>query len=157
MLMLRSIRERVRSLGAARVDALIAAAFLVEGLLEGALLYRDARYAWIGVVATTVIAAGLAVRRRSPLAALLLALAGFMAFQPLGRDVNDNTYAPFFAVLFLLFSFGLFEPSGRRLLAGFVLVFAGNAFALTVDSYPSTLVDLFFGGLVIAGGPILLG
>src|SRR4051794_2916795 len=157
MRLLRSIRSRVRSLGPARVDALIAAAFLLEGLLEAALLYGSARYVWIGVGATTLLAAGLALRRRSPLGALLLALAGFMAFQPLGREVNDNTYAPFFAVLFLLFSFGLFEPSGRRLLTGLALVFAGNAVALTIDSYPSTVVDVIFGGLVIAGGPILLG
>jgi signal transduction histidine kinase len=154
---LRSIRARVRSLGPARVDALIAAVFLAEGLLEAELFYRGARHAWIGIGATVLIAAGLAVRRRSPLVALALGLAGFMAFQPLGRDVNDNTYAPFFAVLFLLFSFGMFEPSGRRLLAGFVLVFAGNAIGITIDSYPTTVVDVFFGGLVIAGGPILLG
>ena len=112
---LRSIRARVRSLGPARVDALIAAAFLVEGLLEAALLYGDARYAWIGVARdgadrgrrSPCAAARRSPRSRSPSPA-------FMAFQPLGREVNDNIYAPFFAVLFLLFSFGLFEPSGRR-------------------------------------------
>ena len=114
---LRPIRARIRSLGPARVDALIAAVFFVEGLLEArAALWRRAATRGSASRATVLIAAGLAVRRRSPLAALALALAGFVAFQPLGREVNDNTYAPFFAVLFLLFSFGLFEPSGRRLL-----------------------------------------
>ena len=43
----------------------------------------------------------------------MLAGAGFLAFQPLGREVNDNVYAPFFAVLFVLFSFGLHERRGR--------------------------------------------
>src|SRR5829696_8501951 len=143
MPLLRSIRAR--GLGPARVDGLVAAVFLIEGLLEAALLYGHASYAWIGIGATALIACGLAVRRRSPPVALLLAVAGFFAFQPLGREVNDNTYAPFFAVLFLLFSFGMFEPRGRRLLAGFVFVLATNALALTIDSYPSTVVDAVFG------------
>ena len=43
---LRAIRERARSLGPGRVDALIAVAFAIEGLLEAALLYPDAEYAW---------------------------------------------------------------------------------------------------------------
>src|SRR5215212_9644459 len=157
MPLLRSIRARARSLGPARVDALIAAAFLIESLLEATLLYLDAPNGWVAVLASCLLTVGLAVRRRAPLASVALAAAGFVAFQPLGREVNDNVYSPFFAVLFLLFSFGLHEPSGRRLLAGFALVFAGNAVALTVDDYPSNVVDVFFGGTVIAGGPILLG
>ena len=154
---LRAIRARLRDLGPARVDALIALVFLVEGLLEAGLLYRDAEYVWIGVLATLSITAGLAVRRRQPLASTVFAIAGFVIFQPLGREINDNVYAPFFAVLFVLFSFGLHEPRGRVLLGGFVLVFAANVLALETDSYSSTLIDLIFGGLVIAGGPILLG
>ena len=154
---LRAIRERIRTLGPARVDALIAVAFLVEGVLEVVLLYGGARYAWIAVAATVVLAAGLFVRRRAPFASLVLTVAGFLAFQPLGREIADNTYAPFFAVLFLLFSYGLHEQRGRLLAAGFALVFATNAVALQIDSYPSTVIDVFFGGFVIAGGPILLG
>ena len=153
----RDIRARVRSLGPGRLDALIAAVFFVEGLLEALLLYRDARYVWLGVLATCLIAAGLVVRSRLPLASLVLAIGGFVLFQPLGRDINDNVYTPFFAVLFVLFSYGLHETRGRRLLAGFAFVFAANVLALTIDSYRSTVIDAVFGGLVIAGGPILLG
>ena len=154
---LRAIRARARSLGPGRVDALIALAFLVEGLLEAALLYPHAEYAWIGVLATVTIACGLALRRRLPIASLVLAVLGFLLFQPLGRDINDNVYAPFFAILFLLFSYGLHEARGRMLLAGFVLVFASNIVALSIDAYSSTVIDAIFGGFVIAGGPILLG
>ena len=65
---------------------------------------------------------------------------GFVAFQPLGRDINDNVYAPFFAVLFVLFSFGLHEPRGRVLIAGFAFVFAANiARRSTIDAYASTV------------------
>jgi signal transduction histidine kinase len=154
---LRAIRARLRSLGPGRVDALIAAAFAIEGVLEAALLYSDERYAWIAVLATFTIAAGLAVRRRSPIASVMLAMAGFLAFQPLGRELNDNVYAAFFGVLFLLFSFGLHEPRGRVLLGGAALVFACNIVSLSIDAYESTAIDAIFGGFVIAGGPILLG
>jgi signal transduction histidine kinase len=154
---LRAIRARARSLGPGRLDALIALVFLVEGLLEALLLYGHAEHVWLGVLATCTIAAGLAVRRRVPIAALALAVAGFVIFQPLGREVNDNVYSPFFAVLFVLFSYGLYETRGRMLIGGFVLVFCANIVGLSVDAYPSTVIDAIFGGLVIAGGPILLG
>ena len=154
---LRAIRARLRSLGPGRVDALIAVAFAIEGVLEAVLLYPDAQYVWIAVLATFAIAAGLAVRRRSPIASIVLALIGFVAFQPLGLEVNDNVYAAFFGVLFLLFSFGLHEPRARVLLGGVVFVFACNILSLAIDAYPSTVIDAIFGGFVIAGGPILLG
>jgi signal transduction histidine kinase len=154
---LEAIRARADRLGPGRLDALIALAFLLEGLLEAALLYPHARYAWIGVLATVAIAGGLALRRRLPVAALALAVAGFLLFQPLGREINDNVYSPFFAILFVLFSFGLHEPRGRVLIGGFVAVFCSNLVALSIDAYPSTVIDAIFGGFVIAGGPILLG
>jgi signal transduction histidine kinase len=154
---LRAIRGWAGQLGPGRVDALIGVAFALEGLFEATVFYADARYAWVGVLATASIAIGLALRRRAPLVALLLAGAGFLAFQPLGREVNDNVYAPFFAVLFVLFSFGLTERRGRVLLGGVAAMFVINAISLTVDAYSSTVIDLLIGGLVIAGGPVLLG
>src|SRR5215218_8677229 len=98
MHLLRSIRARARSLGPARVDALIAAVFLAEGLLEAALLYADAPNAWIAVLATVALAVALAVRRRAPLLSLTIACAAYVAYQPLGREINDNIYSAFFAV-----------------------------------------------------------
>jgi signal transduction histidine kinase len=157
MQLLGAIRSRVRSLGPARVDALIAAAFLVEGLLEAALLYPGARYVWIAVLATVAVALALTLRRRAPLLAVALAMAGFVAYQPLGREINDNVYSAFFAVLFLLFSFGLHEPRGRQLLVGVALTFATGAISSLIDSYPNTVIDVIVGSTVIAGGPILLG
>src|SRR5215210_6964910 len=157
MPLLRSIRARARRLGPARVDALIAAAFLVESLLEATLLYLDAPNGWVAVLASCLLTVGLAVRRRAPLASVALAAAGFVAFQPLGREINDNVYSPFFAVLFLLFSFGLHEPRGRVLLGGIATAFAAGLVASATDAYSNSVLDAIVGSTVIAGGPILLG
>src|SRR3954449_12192984 len=153
----RSLRARVRSLGPARVDALIAAAFLAEGVLEAQLLYPDAPRAWIAVLATVALAVSLLLRRRQPLASVAIACVAFVAYQPLGREINDDVYSAFFAVLFLLFSFGLFEPRGRALLAGAALAFAAGVIGSAVDSSASLVRDTFVGSTAIAGGPILLG
>jgi len=154
---LRAIRARVRDLGPARVDALIAAAFLVEGLLEAALLYPGARYVWIAVLATVALAGALALRRRAPLFSVVIAMAAFLAYQPLGLEVNDYVYSPFFAVLFVLFSFGLHEPRGRALLVGVGVTFVAAGISSLVDAYPNTVIDFIIGSTVIAFGPILLG
>jgi signal transduction histidine kinase len=154
---LRAIRARARSVGPARVDALIAAVFLVEGLAEAAFLYPDAPKAWIAMLATVALALALGIRRRAPFASVALACAAFVAYQPLGREVNDNVYSAFFAVLFLLFSFGLHEPRGRVLLAGLALTFVASAIASFVDSYPNTVADVVVGSIVVAGGPLVLG
>ena len=157
MQFMRAIRARARSLGPARVDALIAAAFLVEGLLEAVLLYPDARYRWVAMLATVALAGALALRRRSPLTAAMIAMGSFVAYQPLGREINDNVYSAFFAVMFLLFSLGLHETRGRSLLVGGVLTFITGVVASTIDSYPNTVLDVIVGSTVIAAGPMLLG
>jgi signal transduction histidine kinase len=163
MQLLQAIRARVqrrpspRPHHPKRFDALIALLFLVEAELEVVLLMGGARYAWLAALLELALAGALAIRRTAPLASLVLGLTAFVAFQPLGREVNDDIISAFFAVLFLLFSFGLHEQDDRRMAAGAVLGFAANGLALTIDAYPSTVVDFFTGGLVIAVGPILLG
>src|SRR4029079_6439603 len=87
MQLLRSIHARAQRLGPARLDALIALAFLVEAELEVLLLMDGAKYARIAALLQVVLAAGLALRRFSPSASLVLALGAFLGFQPLGRDV----------------------------------------------------------------------
>src|SRR5215203_33882 len=154
MEMVRAIRAWARNLGPARIDALIAVVFLVEGAGEAALLYSDAPEVWIAVLATAGIAVALAMRRRAPFASLALTCAAYVAYQPLGREINDNVYGAFFAVLFLLLSFGLHEPRGRPLLTGAALA---GLVASAVDSYPSTALDALVGSTVVAGGPLLLG
>jgi len=112
---------------------------------------------WIAALLEIPLAAGLALRRRSPSLSVTLALASFVAFQPLSLAVNDNVISAFFVVLFLLFSFGLHETDDRRIGIGMVCAFTANAISQSIDHYSSTPIDYFTGGIIIACGPILLG
>lgn len=153
----RAIRARLQAMDPRRVDALLAGAYLVEGELEVLLLFPDARYAGVAAGCVAALAAALLVRRRSPSASLVLALAAFVAFQPLGSEVNDNVYGGFLVLILLLFSFGLHETDGRRMAAGMGLTYAASVAGALLDAYPTTVLDLTLGSLVFAVGPILLG
>ena len=156
---LQAIRARVRDLGPRRVDALIAAVFLVEGLLEAAAAVRrralrlarrardgaDRRPALASAAAQPLVVARARDRR----------LRALPAARP--RDQRQRLQRRSSSCCSCCSRFGLHEPRGRRLLGGFAFVFAANALSLTIDSYSSTVIDVVFGGLVIAGGPILLG
>jgi signal transduction histidine kinase len=76
--------------------------------------------------------------------------------QPLSREINDHLYSCFFALLFLLFSFGLNERDDRRAIAGVAIAFAFQATSTLIDRYPSTVTDLVIGGLIVSFAPILL-
>jgi signal transduction histidine kinase len=157
MQLLGRLRARVSGIDPVRFDVLVAVLFLIEAELEVLFLTEGGRNAAVAAAMQVVLAAGLALRRVAPFVSLLLALGAFLGFQPLGRGVNDNLITALFAVLFILFSFGLHERDGRRIVAGMVLGFLVNAGSQLLDSYPSTVTDYFVGGLVIACGPILLG
>ena len=76
-----------------------------EALLELVVIGSAPRM-WVAALAFTGIAVALAVRRRATLPSLVLGLACFLAIQPLSREINDNLYSCFFAILFLLLAYG---------------------------------------------------
>ena len=152
-----SARERLRAMDPLRVDVLIAALYLAESAFELVVLLGGAPHRGWAALCMLGVTGALALRRRLPVAATALAMASFVGFQPLGREINDNIYLSFFAVLFVLFSFGLGERDGRRLVAGVAVAFAATVLATSIDAYPSTFADLVVGAAVIACGPILLG
>jgi signal transduction histidine kinase len=154
---LRSLRARAGRIPPGRLDALIALLYLVEAELEILLLAADAPHTGIAALLQVVIAAGLAMRRRAPALSLALGACAFVAFQPLGAGVNDNLYTAFFAVLLLIFSFGLHERDGRRLALGAAGAMTATIVSTLIDAYPTTVVDLVLGAVVVGGGPVLLG
>src|SRR4051812_40769858 len=149
--------RRIRAIEPWRLDVLVALVFLVEAEPEVLLLMDAADDAWIAALLQVVLAAGLGLRRPMPALSLTPGLAAFVAFQPLSLEVNDNIVSAFFAVLFLLFSFGLHERDGRLIVAGMASAFVANGVSQAIDRYPSTVIDYFTGGVIIACGPILLG
>src|SRR5919202_1140858 len=120
---LQRLRARVTALGPGCADALLGTLYLVEAELEVILLMPDGAHAGLAALCVAAVAAGLALRRRAPLAALVLAMIGLVAVQPLGREVSDHIYSMLFALLFLLFSTGL-HLEGRRLAAAGVVTVA---------------------------------
>ncbi len=149
------LRARLKAMDPVRLDLLIALAFLVEALLE-LLLIGDVPGRWVAALAFVGLAAALAVRRRAPLPSLVLGLGCYLSLQPLSLEINDNLYSVFFALLFLLFSFGLNERNDRRAMAGIVITFTFQATSTLIDQYASTIADLIIGGLIVSLGPILL-
>jgi len=149
------LRARLKAMDPVRLDLLIALVFAAEACLELVLIGSVPGIS-VAALSYAGVAFALAVRRRWPLASLVLGLAFLLIAQPLSREINDNVYSLFFAILFLLFSFGLNEPDGRRLVVGVVITFVAQATSTVIDSYPSTVADLIIGGLIISLGPILL-
>jgi signal transduction histidine kinase len=153
---LRSLGARLTAMDALRVDLLIAAAFLLESQLEVWLLAGGARHAGLASLSLAVMAVGVALRRRAPLAGLLLAASAFAAIQALGRPVNDNLYSLFFALLLCAYSAGRHGEGRRVLVAGAAAVglyWVGTA----LDAYDNTAIDYMFGGAVMGFGPLLVG
>ena len=149
------LRARLKAMDPVRLDLLIALVFAAEACLELVLIGSVPGIS-VAALSYAGVAFALAVRRRWPLASLVLGLAFLLIAQPLSREINDNVYSLFLAILFLLFSFGLNEPDGRRLVVGLVITFVAQATSTVIDSYPSTVADLIIGGLIISLGPILL-
>src|SRR5215213_9943637 len=104
---MRSLLARARSLDPARADALLALAFLVESSLE-VLLAVPGHAPHRGLVhAGLVVAAGaVALRRRLPLATVVVAWALFVGESALPTVYMDHLVSPFFVLLFLVYSAG---------------------------------------------------
>ena len=161
MQLLRQLRSRVRRMDPLRADVLLALVFLVEAQLELLLLRR--RRPAARIVAAVVAGDGRGrPRAAAPRAARVgrsSTLAGFVVVSSLERPVADNLYSVFFALLFVMFSFGLHERgrpprcsrasrsrSPRRRLGQILDALPEHARSTTCSAARS-----------LAAGPILLG
>src|SRR5687767_433248 len=101
---LRAMLARLRAMDPRRADLLLAAVFLVEALGELLLLVpagAERKWAVVGLVAA--LAATLAIRRRSPVVAALVAMPLFVTANSLGDDYINHMVSPFFAALLVLY------------------------------------------------------
>jgi signal transduction histidine kinase len=148
---------RLRALDPYRADLLLAAAFLVEGLLEVVFLVPDGTRNQ-GAVALLVagLAGCLAIRRRLTVVATLAGMLLFAAYPALDERYTDNLVSPFFVALLLIYGIGR-HLAGKLALAlgtytaGVMSLF--TALEGTDDTVGNYLLTI--GGLVVC--PILIG
>lgn len=127
--MFRGLSGRIRSLDRVRVDQLVAVALLIEIELQIWLGHSTPDRAYAGLVAVA-LASAVAVRRRQPLAAVLVVLA-FMSLRMLfGIGGTLHSIAGVIVgVLLLFYGLGAFagERRSMRMLAFAVLITSLNA------------------------------
>ena len=162
MQLLRALRARVRAMDPRASTLLIAAGVPGRGASSRSLLLvGDAEHAWLAALAhgrDRGRRSRCAAARRSPRWSLALRRRSSPSSRSAARSTTTST-APFFAVLFVLFSFGLHERDGRRA--------ARRASRSCSPRDASAQRDRRLpehrhrpassAALVIAGGPILLG
>jgi signal transduction histidine kinase len=153
---IRSLIARYRALPEWRADALLAGVLLAEAIAE---LFLTAKVdgsrlaAAAGVL--TVMAAGLAVRRRFPLLSLLVVLGLQPVLHSFGPELAEHIAGPFFWVPLAGYSLGA-HAEGRRLWAG--VVYACVAVALsTVVEHEDDFTSYVSSICLIAIGPIVFG
>src|SRR5919109_749644 len=148
---------RMRALDPFRADLLLAGAFLVEAFVEVAVLVPDgAPHHALAALVIVVMAFALAIRRRWPILAALVAMPVQIVGQTLGRDYVDHLVLPFFALLLILYSIGR-HLEGRIVPALYLYAAVCMAIAQTVDDYDDTLGNYLLTGVLLVGAPILVG
>jgi signal transduction histidine kinase len=129
----------------------------VEALAEVAVLVPDgASRDWAAVLIVAGTAGCLAVRRRYPIAALLVAMPLSLAANALGRDCVDHMVTPFFAMLLILYGVGRhLEGLAVPVLAAYALACVLTSQAL--DEYDDSLGNYLLTGPLLVAAPIVVG
>jgi signal transduction histidine kinase len=155
---LRSLPARALALPPGRLDALLGALVLVDGVLEVLLLAQlpgfGRQSAALGAAAA--IALAVALRRRLPITAVTIAWASMLAAYAIGPDLIDNVAGAWFANMFVTFTAG-YVLEGRRLWLAAAIGAAFTTLSAAINDDPSDLGDFLFGIGLGVGGPMLLG
>jgi signal transduction histidine kinase len=147
----------MRALDPFRADLLLAGAFLIEALIELAVIVPDdAPHPALAVLLIAVVASALAVRRRRPVAAALLAVPVQIAANELGRAYTDHLISPFFAILLILYGIGR-HVEGRAVPLLYVYAAVCMAIAQGTDDYDDTIGNYLLTLVFLVGAPILVG
>src|SRR4051794_16863811 len=106
----------MRAISPFRLDLLVAVVALIEFQLELAFLVPDGPHDGVAALALTGIAAGMAFRRRAPLACLVLVFGCGVVLQSLYHPYTDHLALPFFSVFVASYSLGAYAEH-RALIA----------------------------------------
>ena len=156
---LQDLRARAGSLPPYRLDLALGLLLFAEALVEALLVDAPlgARLAVAGPAA--LVAAGLALRRRAPLAAVVAAVAGITAIDLLQEPVQNGLQGIFFAWLFVTYSLAAHE-TGRRLALGIGVTVLGAVIAIasSASSADEARFTDYIGAVVLfIAGPLLAG
>jgi len=149
---------RLRALPPRRLDAAIAAVFVLEFWAEVVFWspLTGARLALALALVTTMALACL-VRRTAPFAAIVLSLGGLVLTDGLGPAMNEHMAGPFFSSLLVTYTAGVCLE-GRRLAAACALAIALVFASVTLatgdgDSAPSLIFSVTF----VVAAPMAFG
>jgi signal transduction histidine kinase len=149
-------RSRISALPPRTLDALIALLFCLEGWLEVQFwspLEGSRLLAGFGIV--TLTAAGVYLRRISPLAAIALGAGSLVVVDLLGEPMTEHMAGPFFAVLLITYTAGT-RLEGRRLAAAFALGAALMIASVTARD-EGNLPNVIFSITFAVAAPMLFG
>ena len=146
---------RLRAMDPYRADLLLAAFLLVEGLLEVVFLLSEASPGVAGVMVAT-LAGCVAIRRRLPVVAPMVALPIFAAFPALDQEYTENLISPFFATLLLIYGIGR-HLQGRAVWA--VTAYAAVTLSVftAVEQTDDTAGNYVLSVGLLAVAPVLIG
>ena len=154
---LRTLIARARALPPGRADALLAGLLLIEGATEIVVLSKlDSSRLALALGLLTVMATALAVRRRFPLAVLIVVFALQPVMQSFGPDLTEQVAGPFFWLLLAGYTLGA-NTDGRRLWAGAVYVIVALTVNSTVDDFHDGATSYLSTICLVGLGPILFG
>jgi signal transduction histidine kinase len=141
-----------------RLPALIATAVLIEFLFELVVLVPDGtQYRGIAAVLLAVIAGGLALGPRAPLAGVIVVFGGVTAICSLAPEYYTELSLPFAAPFFASFWLGR-RANRRELAAGIVIGATLGMLAIVPQDHPdATIAEAAANMVVLLGAPVLVG
>ncbi len=145
----------MRALSPFRLDLLVAVLALIEFELELLFLVPNGSHDARAAASLAGIAAGLALRRRSPLACLALVFGSGVVLQSLYRRYTDHLALPFFTVFVASYSLGAYAEH-RQLLIGLAIGIP-LAVGFTLVDHDTNASSYVFSVVVMTVGPVLIG
>jgi signal transduction histidine kinase len=152
-----SLVARARALPPFRLDLLLGAFILVDGVLETLLLSElEGARLFLGFAVAALVAVAVTLRRRLPILAIGIGWGAMLIADNVGRDLIDHVAGPYFANMFVTFTAG-YVLEGRRLVAAGVLGTSLTILATATDDYRNTIGNFVMSAGLGVLGPMLLG
>jgi signal transduction histidine kinase len=154
---LSALRSRLRALPPERLDLLLGALVLVDGIAEVLVLsHLKGPRVLLGLGLAAAVATAVALRRRMPVTAIVLGWSSMVGADLVGPELTDNVAGPWFATLFVTFTAG-YVLDGRRLWTAAALASVLTVVGALVDADSNDPGDFVFGIGLGVGGPMLVG